>query len=345
MKPPFVTIIIPCRNEEAFIGACLDSILGQDYPSEQLEILVADGMSTDHTRTVLQTYSAKDKRVRWFENPKKIVPVGLNILIREAKGEIIIRIDVHSQYNTDYVSQCVKYLLEYGVDNVGGILITKAGDQSLEAEAIAYAVSSRFGIGNADFRTGSKTPKFVDTVPFGCFKREVFDQIGLFDEDLVRNQDDEFNSRIIKNGGKILLVPEIISTYYARSSFTKLWRMYFQYGYFKPLTVIKLGGVMTARQLIPVTFIASLLVLSVLAFCHPLFRALFLVEASLYLSANLLFSLAAAMSKNFWLFPYLMVSFATIHFAYGVGYIKGILDFVLFKRHLKNKVVDMALSR
>ncbi len=341
----YVSIIIPCRNEERHIQACLDSILEQDYPKDQLEILVADGMSTDKTRDILKRYAAQYPFIRWFDNPQKIVPTGLNVLIREAKGNIIIRMDAHTDYLEDYVSQCVHHLMESQVDNVGGICVTLPESNSPVAQAIALALSSPFGVGNSSFRIGVSEPQLVDTVPFGCFKREVFDRIGLFDEDLVRNQDDELNSRLIKSGGKILLVPKIVSKYYARGSYKKLWRMYFQYGYFKPLTIVKLGGVMTWRQLIPALFISSLIFWGITSLFSPFCQWLFFLEGGLYILGNLAASLGLALRRGILLLPYLMAAFLVIHFGYGLGYMKGIYHFLILKRHLKNKVNDMALSR
>lgn len=346
--PKFVTIIIPCRNEEKHISTCLEAILQQDYPKDFLEILVADGMSTDKTRQILQSYSQKHDCIRWFENPGKIVPTGLNTLIQNAKGEVIVRMDAHNDYPRDYVSKCVHYLFKENVDNVGGVWSTMPASQTPVAKAIALAISSTFGVGNALFRTGVlKEPRMVDTVPFGCYRRDVFDRIGLFDEDLIRNQDDEFNSRLIKNGGKILLVPEIVSKYYTRPTFAKLWRMYFQYGYFKPLTVLKLGGIMTTRQLIPSLYIISLFVCALAGlFVHPMFHhSLLFWQCSLYLMANLLVSIRVSMGQNILLFPFLMVAYFTVHFGYGFGYLKGVWDFIIVKRHLKNKIRDMAISR
>ncbi|GJQ23461.1 MAG: hypothetical protein HBSAPP01_12510 [Candidatus Brocadia sapporoensis] len=208
---PSISIIIPSRNEEKFIDKCLDSIIAQDYSKEKLEILVVDGMSNDKTREFIKGYSKQHRYIKLLDNPGKIVPTAMNTGIRDAHGEIIIRMDAHNIYEKDYVSKCVKYLQEYNVDNVGGIWVTLPGSNTLIAQSIAFALSHPFGVGNAYFRIGSKEPRYVDTVPFGCYKREVFQRIGLFDEDLVRNQDDEFNLRLTKNGGKLLLVPDIVS--------------------------------------------------------------------------------------------------------------------------------------
>ncbi|MBF0522029.1 MAG: glycosyltransferase family 2 protein [Candidatus Omnitrophica bacterium] len=340
-----VSIIIPCRNEERFIGECLDSVLAQDYPQDQIEIFIADGMSTDRTREILDDYAKRYSFIRWLDNPRKIVSTGLNILIGRAEGDFIIRLDVHADYPQNYISQCVKYIIEYQVDNVGGFLNIKPGNSTLTARAIALAISRGFGAGNASFKTGAIAPKFVDTVPFGCFQRDVFKKVGLFDEDLIRNQDDEFNSRIIKNGGKVLLVPEIIINYYARQFFTQLWRMNYQYGYFKPLTAIKLGKVMTWRQLAPALFIISLAMCGIGFFFYPVFHEILAIESVLYLLVNFTVSAFLASQKGILLFPFLVASFCVIHFGYGMGYLRGIFDFIILKKNTKKKIQDMKLSR
>jgi cellulose synthase/poly-beta-1,6-N-acetylglucosamine synthase-like glycosyltransferase len=341
----FVSVIIPCRNEEKFIGKCFDSIIAQDYPKDRLEILVVDGMSDDGTRKIIDGYSKKYPSIKLLDNPKRIVPTALNIGIKNARGEIIIRIDAHTVYGTDYASKCIKYLKEYDVGNVGGICITLPVDDSLLAESIALALSHPFGVGNSYFRIGSKEPRYVDAVPFGCYKKQVFKKIGLFDEDLVRNQDDEFNLRLIKNGGRILLAPEIVSYYYARNSLSKLWNMYFQYGYFKPLVAQKIGAVLTWRQLIPSIFVGSLIFSGLLSFFSNYFLWLFLLIIILYFSANLVFSFSISFKKGLKLLPVLPISFATLHLSYGLGYLKGIWDFIIRKKHVKKKIKDMPITR
>ncbi len=324
-------IIVPCRNEEKYIGNCLDSVIAQDYPKDKLEVLVVDGMSEDGTREVIKDYVLKNPYIKLLDNPSRIVPAALNIGIKNAHGDIIIRMDAHNIYEKDYISKCVTYLTKHDVDNVGGIWITLPGNETFIGKSIALVLSHSFGVGNAYFRTGSKEPKYVDTVPFGCYKKEVFEKIGLFDEDLVRNQDDEFNLRLIKNGGKILLVPDIVSYYYARDSLGKLWKMYFQYGYFKPLVAQKIGAVLTWRQLIPAIFVGSLIFTGLLSFFSSYFLWLFSLIIGLYLFANLAFSFSIALKKGLQLLPFLVISFATLHFSYGIGYLKGVWDFVVLK--------------
>ncbi|GAB6183585.1 glycosyltransferase family 2 protein [Thermodesulfovibrio hydrogeniphilus] len=344
---PFVSIIIPCRNEEKFIGKCLDSIIANDYPKDKLEIFVVDGMSEDKTREVLKEYTQKYPFIKILDNPKKVTPSALNIGIKKAKGEIIIIIGAHTEYTRDYISKIVHWLKKSGADSVGGILITKPGANTLIAKAIPLALSSMFGVGNAYFRTGVKEPRYVDTVPFGAYRREVFDKIGLFDEELVRNQDDELNLRLIKNGGKILLVPDIISYYYARDSLLKLWKLYFQYGYFKPLVALKVGTVLTWRQLIPAIFVGSLFISGILSFFFSPFLWLFFFILCSYLLANLGFSVYLSLKKGIKYLPFLPLCFATLHFSYGIGYLKGIMDFIILKKHKKNKnkIKDIPLTR
>ena len=340
-----VSVIIPCRNEEKFIRECLDSVLANDYPGDKLEILVVDGMSDDMTKDIVLEYSEKYSFVSLYNNNCKIVPTALNIGIKKAKGDVIMRIDAHNIYSNDYISKCVKYLQKYNVDNVGGIWITLPGKDSIMCSAIAFGLSHPFGVGNAHFRLESKQPKYVDTVPFGCYKREVFNKIGLFDEDLVRNQDDEFNLRLIKNGGKILLVPDIISYYCARDSIVKLWKMYFQYGYFKPLVVKKIKAVLTWRQLVPVFFVSILTISFLFSLISYQYSWSFFSILLIYLVANSALSLSIAINKGLKYFLVLPIVFATLHFSYGFGYLKGILDFIVFGRHKKNKIKDVQLTR
>jgi len=269
----------------------------------------------------------------------------LNKGISESKGEIVIRLDAHAQYSADYISKCVTYLNKYMVDNVGGICLTLPGAETLKAKAIAFALSSFFGVGNSYFRIGIKESKFVDTVPFGCYRRKVFEQVGLFDEDLIRNQDDEFNLRLIKSGKKILLVPSIVSKYYARDTFLKLWNMYYQYGYFKPLVVKKVGGVLTWRQLIPGIMVSSMLILAISAFFNNYLFLLFLSVAGMYLLASFFFSMVLVIKNGILLLPFLMISFMVLHFSYGIGYLKGVIDFIIFKKHERNNIKDFSVTR
>lgn len=213
---PFVSIVVPCRNETEYIRPLLDSILANTYPRDRLEVLIVDGMSDDGTRAVIAEYVARHPVIRLLDNPKRITPCALNLGISRARGTIIVRMDAHASYPPNYVADLVDWLERTGADNVGGAWVTLPGGDTATARAIAAALSHPFGIGNARYRLGTTELREVDTVPFGCFRRDVFDRVGLFDEELVRNQDDEFNFRLLRAGGRILLVPGVVSHYYAR---------------------------------------------------------------------------------------------------------------------------------
>lgn len=319
---PFVSIIIPCRNEEKFIGKCLDSIIAQDYPKDRLEVLVVDGMSEDGTREIVERYtdmslrarslachceqseaiSARDKlrnlgiatslpalamTLKLLDNPKKVTPCALNIGIKNAKGEIILWMSAHSRYEKDYISKCVKYLKEYDADNVGGVMITLPRDNAFIGKAIATVLSNPFGVGNSIFRTGAKEPKWVDTVFGGCYKKEVFDKIGLFNESLVRSQDMEFNLRLKKTGGKILLAPDIVSYYYPKSNLKDFFIHNFEDGSWVTYP-LKFGiKAFSWRHLIPLFFILGLVGTGILGIFFSPLLWLFLFVLSSYLLVNL----------------------------------------------------------
>src|SRR5947209_3590107 len=249
---------MPCRNEERYIGACLDSILATTYPLDRIELLVVDGMSEDRTREIVTGYPPRRSTISFPANRRCITPAALNIGMRAATGEIIMRMDAHVLYPPQYIPRLIDALQTSDADNVGGVIVTLPADRSTMAQAIAIGLAHPFGVGNAYFRIGVAAPRWVDSVPFGCFRREVFDRTGLFDEDLVRNEDDEFNLRLIKHGGRILLLPEVLSYYFARRWLRDVARMYYQYGYYKPLVAKKLDRVMTLRQLVPGLFLLSL---------------------------------------------------------------------------------------
>jgi glycosyltransferase involved in cell wall biosynthesis len=324
--PPLVSIVIPCRNEEAYIARCLDSILASDYPRGRLEILVADGQSNDGTRPVLVRYAAQCPAIVLLDNPGGTTPAGLNVAIRAASGAIVIRMDAHVLYPPDYIPRLVAGLQESGADNVGGVLETVPTDDTPTARAIAVGLAHRFGVGNSYFRTGTRERREVDTVPFGCYRRDIFDRIGMFDEELIRNQDDEFNFRLIARGGRVLLLPEVSCRYFARGSFRQLARMYYQYGYFKPLVARKVGRVMTVRQLIPALLVGCLSSSAALALWIPAARYLFALVAGSYGLLVILFAAGAARSHGLRCAAALTVVFPVLHFSYGSGFLRGIRD-------------------
>jgi glycosyltransferase involved in cell wall biosynthesis len=327
--PPFVSIVVPCRNEEAYLARCLDSILAGDYPRDQLEVLVVNGGSTDRTAEVLARFAATHPGIVALENPRGTTPAALNLGIRAASGGIIVRMDAHVLYPPDYVRRLVAGLEESGADNVGGVLETVPAEDTPTARAIALGISHRFGVGNSHFRIGVDERREVDTVPFGCFRREVFERIGLFDEELIRNQDDEFNFRIITQGGRVLLLPDVCCRYFARRSLDQLARMYYQYGYFKPLVARKVGRVMTVRQLVPALLVAALSASAALAIWLPSARVVFALVAASYLSLVLVCSAAAIRTHGIRCGAALAAVFPTLHFSYGAGFLLGIRDHLL----------------
>ena len=257
---PFVSVIVPCRNEEKFIGRCLDSIIANDFPKDGLEVLVIDGMSEDGTRKIVEEYVQKYPSIRFLNNLKKNTPCALNIGIKNAKGELILWMSAHNHYENNYISRCVESLNKYGADNVGGIMKTLPQEDNFTGQTIAASLSHRFGVWNSYFRIHTNEPKWVDTVFGGCYRKEVFDRVGLFNENLVRGQDMEFNLRLKKAGGKTLLVPNIVSYYYARSDIKSFWKHNWTNGVWAILPFLY-SPIMPVswRHLVPLIFVTSLL--------------------------------------------------------------------------------------
>jgi len=341
---PTISIVLPCRNEERYIGACLDSILATTYPLDRIELLVVDGESEDRTREIVAEFVRRHPGVRLLENRRRITPAALNVGLRAATGEIILRMDAHVVYPINYIPRLVDALLTSDADNVGGIIVTLPADGSTMARAIAVGLSHPFGVGNAYFRIGVGAPRWVDSVPFGCFRREVFDRIGLFDEELIRNQDDEFNLRLIKFGGRILLLPDVVSYYFARRSLSDLSRMYYQYGYYKPLVARKVDGVMTLRQLVPGLFVLTLAGTAVLAPVLPLLPVT-LGIAGAYLTA-LVGCVIGAVRRHGWRCALALAAvFPAVHFSYGIGSLRGAVDHLLQRRRTRRDPTVIPLSR
>ena len=332
-KNPFVSIILPIRNESASIRHVLSALLTQDYSAAHIEVLIADGMSTDGTPEIIRHFADlhPELRVRLLENPCHIVPTGLNLALRCARGEVIVRVDGHTLIAPDYVRRCVETLQRSDADNVGGRM--KAVSSSAFGKAVALATSTPFGVGGARFHY-SEREEWVDTVYMGAWPRRIFEKIGLFDEELVRDQDDEFNYRLRAQGGRILLSPAIHSEYTVRSTPRALWRQYFQYGYWKVRVLQKHPRQMRLRQFAPPAFVFGLFIsLFLLFFPFPSFTvhpSLFLPLA--YLVANLIASaLTTLPNPQFPHFPtpnpLLPLVYAILHISYGLGFLTGLLVF------------------
>jgi cellulose synthase/poly-beta-1,6-N-acetylglucosamine synthase-like glycosyltransferase len=323
---PLVSLVMPIRNEGLFIAAALGAALAQDYPAHLLEVIVADGMSTDATRQVVRRLQAADPRVRLIDNEGQFVATGLNAALRAARGEIIARVDGHCVIAPDYVRQCVRCLREEQVDCVGGPIETVG--ETYVARTIALAMSSRFGVGGATFRTVNDRRMLVESLAFPAFQRRAVECAGFFDEELVRNQDDEYNYRLVALGGRILLAPEIRSRYYSRSSLRSLWRQYFQYGYWKVRVMQKHFAQMRLRQFIPAAFVATLLLALLAAPFTRLGLGFFAGLLGLYLCATVLATVWTCGSTGKWrLLPLLPLAFAILHFAYGCGFLTGLVKF------------------
>ncbi len=323
---PMVSVIIPCRNEEMFIGQCLESIIRNDYPKDRLEILVVDGMSDDGTRAILESYAQNYSFISLLDNPKKITPAALNTGIRNAKGEVIIRMDAHAKLEKDYISLSVEALDKYGADNVGGNMKTLPQEDGLIGRAIVFSISHRFGVGNSYFRINSTEPRWVDTVFGGCYRRELFDRVGLFNENLPRSQDIEFNLRLKKAGGRTLLVPDIVSYYYPRSNIKSFWKHNVMNGVWAILPFVHSEVIPVRwRHLVPLAFVLGLLSSAALALVSSLGPWPLLGILGAYGVANLVASAHVAQRENDIRFlPLMPAIFSCLHLGYGLGSLLGI---------------------
>jgi len=322
---PMVSIIIPCRNEVRFIAACLDSLLHNGFPLERLEILVVDGLSDDGTREVVQSYSSEFP-VTLVDNPARVTPYALNAGIRRAKGDVIMRVDAHLVCEKGYISGCVIALNQYGADDVGGLWRIRPRQNTLMGKAIAKTISHPLGVGNARYRFKAPTsPVKVDTVPFFCCRKEIFEKIGFFNEKLTRGQDQEFNGRLTRAGGTILLVPGVLSYYMVRSDLGSFWRHNWADGVWSILA-FDYTDVMPvcARHLIPPMFAAVVILSLLLAASGLLLWPLLLVGGSYALFS---FAAAASIAREERDIRFLLVVpavFATLHMGRGLGSLWGI---------------------
>jgi len=325
MNNILVSVIIPCRNEEKFIHYCLDSIVFQSYPKDKLEVLVVDGMSEDKTREMVKDYSLKHVFVKLLDNPEKTTPYALNIGIKNAKGSIVMKMDAHTIYDKEYISQCVFNLEKYKVDNVGGVLEAVPFKNTLVARAIAKSLGSRFGVGSC-FKLGTQKPKKVDAVAFGCFRKALFSKIGYYNTNMIRSQDIELNSRIKKQGGKIVLVPEIKAYYYPSPDIKSFFRHNLKDGLwvFYPLKFSIRA--FSFRHLIPFFFIFSIISLVLLSFFFRFFLWILALEIILYFLSSFYFSaVICKKEKDIRFFFLLPLIFLARHTGYGLGSIAGLI--------------------
>jgi cellulose synthase/poly-beta-1,6-N-acetylglucosamine synthase-like glycosyltransferase len=336
----FFSIVSPIRNEEQYIAKCLSSIVDQNYEKNKYEIIIVDGMSDDATRKIVKRFETKYDNIKLLDNPHKTVPYALNLGIKQASGNVIVRVDGHAVLEKDYLNKCHKYLVQTKADCVGGAI--ESINDTFIGKAIALAMSSQFGVGNARFRTSGKEG-LVDCLAFGAYRREIFNKIGCFNEEFVRCQDDEFNYRLRKLGGKIYFSPEIKSYYYPRSDLRKLWRQYYQYGFWKVRVLQKHFKTIQPRQFVPPIFVMALISTGLLGIFSKMSLAIFLFITSLYLIFSLSVSLKISFKNGHKFFYILPVIFSILHVSYGSGFLAGIFGF--FKYWMHGREVESSFRR
>ena len=326
---PFLSIVMPVRNEEAHIAECLGSVLAQDYPKERIEIFVADGMSTDRTREIVSEYQTRHPNIRLVDNPERIVPTGLNRAIRMARGDVIVRVDGHAIFAPDFLHQNVAILAERpDVWSCGGPIVHIA--HSKFGRAVAAAMSHPIGVGNATHRIANYEG-YAEGAQFPALRKWVFDKIGMFDERLVRNQDDEFNYRIALAGGKVYISPRVKYRYFVRERPSQLFKQYFQYGYWRIPVMKKHRRPTTLRQIAPPLFFLAmgLLVAAGLIMSAPLVAAALPVSyVSVLLAASVLFLPDHGVSVA----VRVPLALGIMHSAYGLGILFGLVSAVLHPR-------------
>jgi GT2 family glycosyltransferase len=322
IENPYVTVIIPMYNERVHISKCLQTLIEQDYPVDRIEVLVVDGISDDGSRDIVLELARKHDFICLLNNPRRTTAAAMNIGIQNARGDVIIILGGHSFVANDFISQNAAYLSKTGAACVGGPIHSIA--QSFPGRVISLAMSSPFGVGNALFRYSQKE-QYVDTVAFGAYRRQVFDEIGLFDEELVYNEDDEFNYRLRKHGGKIFLTPAIRSFYHTRTSLRQLWKQYYRYGFGKVKVIRKHPTAASIRHFVPFIFVSTLLVGGLLGAFNPVLLWPFLSVLVAYLAVSFLCSLSISARNGWQYLPVLPAVFACLHFGYGLGSLVGLL--------------------
>ena len=328
MMTKSVSIVIPCRNEVQYIGSCLQSIVNCTFPKEQLDVIVADGDSRDGSDNIIRQYEEQYPYIHFVSNPHLTTPYALNLGIKYNNSDVVIILGAHSTIEKDFIERNIEVLFsDDRIGCCGGILTNSYADE--KSLIIGYAMSQPFGVGNAHFRTGNKEG-FVDTVAFGAYKREVFDKVGLFDEQLTRNQDDEYNFRLTQAGYKIFLSKEIQSYYVVRSGFNKLFQQYYQYGYWKVYVNKKHKQITTLRQTIPFCFVLFLVIGLILSFLNKYCALAYLAILLCYLI--LAFAHSGGSQFTFKQRLKVVKSYLILHISYGLGYAEGIWDFMICRK-------------
>lgn len=314
----FVSVVVPIYNEELYIKNCLLSLINQDYPKDCYEIIVVDGNSTDNSGKIVTSLMKKYSSIEIYNNPKRITPISFNIGIEKSRGEIIIFVGAHAICENDYINQCVSLLNNSDASNVGGIQNAVGSDYV--SNAISYAMTSPFGVGNAYFHF-SKKERYVDSVWGGAYRKETLIKLGGFNETYIKNQDYELNYRLRKMGGKIFLSPKIKCKYFVRNSIKKLASQYFKYGFWKVKTINEHPDSMVLRQMVPPVFVISFII-SIILLLLNLSIGFFI--PMLYFLINLLFSIQISFTKGLKYILILPIIFFTIHVSWGIGFILGL---------------------
>jgi glycosyltransferase involved in cell wall biosynthesis len=320
VNSPFVSVIIPVRNERHFIAATLEGILRQDYPADRYEVVVADGMSDDGTREIIAGYADRDSRVRLVDNTQRVTPTGLNAAIAAARGEILCRIDGHCEVAGDFISQNVSLLQEHPEAWIVGGPIVHAG-KGVRGKAAAIAMSHPVGVGAARHRFPG-FEGYADTVQFPAFRRWVFDRVGMFDETLVRTEDDELHYRVTQAGGRIFVSPRVRYIYYVRDRIGKLFRQYFQYSFWRIPVLRKHKTPTTVRQMVPVLFFAAMALVAAAGvwFGQPMIA---LALPAAYAAAMIALGLSVVPRAGFRVASLVPVAVVTMHAAYALGMAYG----------------------
>lgn len=329
-----ISVIAPCYNEKDYIQGFIEDLRKQDYPFHLLEFIIADGDSNDGTPDLIKNLTNNDPRFIILRNEMRTAPFALNMAIRKASGDIIIRMDVHASYPSSYIRVLSdKLLSDPKIGNTGAVLITSPSNDDKRSMGIACAMSSPLGVGSAKFRTGITKDTFVDTVPFGCYHKKLFEEIGYFNEKLTRAQDYEFNTRITLAGYKILLTPEVKLTYYARNTFSNLSQMYLQYASSKVFSNKTMGCFGNFRQFVPPVFYTLLAVLYIVSiFQHDVFPLALGITFGYLITLMVLIFQKMVIEKRISVAPYMFFAVICMHASYAYGYLKGIYLYLILNK-------------
>ncbi|MCK5834011.1 glycosyltransferase family 2 protein [bacterium] len=337
---PMVSIIIPVRNEETYLGRCLESIERQTYPHELIEVLVVDGCSIDKSMDITRKFSETSRiETHIIDNPRGNTPCGLNAGYKNARGDIFIHFIGHAMMSNDFVAKEIEYLEKTDADAVGGLIISTCTDDRTVSQGIGYALNSLFGLGGVTARTGNR-PRYIDNPSFAGYRRELFDKFGYIDERLTRNQDYEFNQRITAGGAKIFFSPEIKSLYFNRPTYRSLWNEYFKAAKWRTFMIGRFVNAVQKRHLVPPVFILSIIALTALSFFSVPAFCVLMVLLGIYSIGAVVSAMQIAFKQGFKYIPAVLLSYFVIHFAYGLGFVWGIIHFWIFGKARRIKIAE-----